>query len=99
MADTKSGSMLDWSTEESYWRNNYSNRPYVGSKKDFNYWGPAYRYGYDSAQRFQGHRWDEVEHDLRSDWDSYEHRGTLRATWEEIKDAVRDSWNRITGNR
>jgi hypothetical protein len=97
MANPKTGSTLDWSTEETYWRNNYASRPYARQGTDFDYWSPAYRYGYDSAQRFQGHQWDEVESDLRSGWDQYEHRG--RTTWEQMKDAVRDGWDRIVGNR
>jgi hypothetical protein len=97
MAETRSGSMLDWTTEEDYWRKNYSSRPYAGQNRDFEYWKPAYRYGYDSANRYQGRRWDEVESDLRSGWNNYEHRGT--STWEQIKDAVRDGWDRLVGNR
>jgi hypothetical protein len=99
MPNPKTGAMLDWSTEESYWRTNYTSRPYVGANADWDYWAPAYRYGYDSAQRFQGHRWDEVESDLRSGWDRYEYRGTARTTWEQIKDAVRDGWDHIVGNK
>ena len=97
MAETKSGAMLDWTSEEDYWRKNYSNRPYAGQNRDFDYWKPAYRYGYDSANRYQGRRWDEVETDLRTGWNNYEHRGT--STWEQIKDAVKDGWDRLTGNR
>jgi hypothetical protein len=97
MAETKSGAMLDWMTEEDYWRKNYSSRPYTGQNSDFEYWKPAYRYGYDSAGRHQGRKWDEVENDLRSGWSSYEHRGT--STWEQIKDAVKDGWDRLVGNR
>jgi hypothetical protein len=99
MAETKSGATLDWTTEENYWRSNYHSRPYVGPNKDFDYWSPAYRYGYDSAHRFQGHRWDEVENDLRTNWDKYEHRGSIRAAWEQVKDAVRDGWDRVTGRK
>jgi hypothetical protein len=99
MADKKSGTMLDWTTEEEYWRTNYSNRPYVGQNRDFDYWKPAYRYGYDSAQRHQGRGWSDVESDLRTGWDKYEHRGTARSTWEQVKDAVRDGWDRLVGNR
>ena len=97
MAETKSGAMLDWTSEEDYWRKNYSSRPYAGQNRDFDYWKPAYRYSYDSANRYQGRRWDEVESDLRTGWNNYEHRGT--STWEQIKDAVRDGWDRLTGNR
>mgnify|MGYP006182844913 CR=1 FL=1 len=38
---------------------------------------------------------DEVESDLRTGWSSYEHRGM--STWEQIKDAVRDGWDRVMG--
>ena len=64
MANTKSGTLLDWTAEESYWRNNYSTRPYIGAHKEFDYWRPAYRYGYDSAKRFPDRLWEDVEHDL-----------------------------------
>jgi hypothetical protein len=36
---------------------------------------------------------------LRSGWDRYEYRGTARTTWEQIKDAVRDGWDHIVGNK
>lgn len=97
MADTRTGATLDWTTEEEYWRTNYMNRPYVGMNRDFDYWRPGYRYGYDSAQRYRGRAWDDVESDLRTGWDKFEHRG--RTTWEQIKDAVRDGWDRIVGNK
>ena len=66
---------------------------------DDRYWKPAYRYGYDSAARHHGRRWDEVENDLRGGWDTYEHRGSARGTWEQVKDAVRDGWDRLVGNK
>src|SRR5687768_512600 len=96
MAETRTGATLDWKTEEDYWRSNYSNRPYVGANKDFDYWRPGYRYGYESATKHQGRNWNDVENDLRTGWNRYEHRG--KAAWEQIKDAVRDGWNRVTGN-
>jgi hypothetical protein len=96
---TGRSSTLDWTAEDEYWRTNYANRPYTGSNRDYSYWQPAYRYGYESAQRHRGRAWNDVEPDLRSGWDSWEHRGTLNATWENIKAAARDAWDRVTGNR
>jgi hypothetical protein len=32
-----------------------------------------------------------------SGWDRFEHRGAGGAAWENVKDAVRDAWHRITG--
>ncbi len=84
----------DWSTEETYWRNNWSSRPYATADRGFDYYAPGYRYGYESATRYRGRDWNDVESDLRSGWDRYEHRG--QSTWENIKDSVRDAWNRVT---
>jgi len=91
--------VLDWTTEDEYWRSNYASRPYIGSNRDYSYWQPAYRYGYDSANQYKGRHWSDVENDLRTGWDKYPHRGTARGTWEEIKAAVRDGWDRLVGNR
>lgn len=43
--------------------------------------------------------WDTVEADLRSGWDQYEHRRHTHTTWEQMKDAVRDAWDRIVGDK
>jgi DNA ligase-1 len=95
--DKTGRSTLDWTTEDEYWRSNYSTRPYVGTDRSYERWQPGYRYGWESAQRYQGKNWDDVETNLRSDWDRYEYRGN--STWEQIKDAVRDGWDRLTGRR
>ena len=85
----------DWSTEESYWRSNFSSRPYVRADRGFDYYRPGYRYGTESANRNRGRRWEEMEGDLRSGWDRFEHRA--ESTWDNVKDAVKDAWDRVTG--
>lgn len=95
----RTGATLDWTTEDEYWRKNYVSRPYVGQDRDYELWRPGYRYGFESAQQYGDRQWQEVEPDLRSGWDRYEHRGNQRTTWEQIKHAVRDGWDRLTGNR
>ena len=86
---------FDWNDEDTYWRSNYNTRPYVTADEDYDYYRPGYRYGYESATRYRGRQWDDVESELSRSWDSYEHRGT--STWEQMKHAVRDAWDRITG--
>ncbi|HEU4829997.1 MAG TPA: hypothetical protein VFT04_12455 [Gemmatimonadales bacterium] len=85
----------DWNTEERWWRDNFSSRPYARSGKDFDYYRGAYRYGFENAGRSPNRTWDEAEPELRSGWEKYEHRG--QSTWEDIKDSVRDAWHRVTG--
>ena len=90
----RSGTSNDWRTEEQYWRDNWTNRPYVSADRGFDYYRPGYQYGYEAATRYRGRNWNDVENELRSDWDRYEHRG--ESTWDHMKDAVRDAWNRMT---
>jgi hypothetical protein len=88
-----------WETEENYWFENFSSRPYALGPDYFDRFRPAYRYGFESARHHLGRSWDEAEPDLRRGWDAYEHRGESPSTWDEIKEAVRDAWNRITGGQ
>lgn len=86
----------DWSTEESYWRENYRNRPYTDENRGFEDYEPGYRYGYESADRMGSRPWDEAEPELRRGWDKYEDRN--ESTWDQIKDSVKDAWDRVTGS-
>ncbi|MBA3343260.1 MAG: hypothetical protein H0T48_15705 [Gemmatimonadaceae bacterium] len=84
----------DWQSDESWWQENFRDRSYATADRDFSYYSPAYRYGYESAGKYQGQSWSDTENDLRSGWDKYEYRGA--STWENVKDAVRDAWDRVT---
>jgi hypothetical protein len=86
----------EWNDEDAFWRTNYRGRPYAAGR-DYDYYQPGYRYGYEAANRYPNRAWDEVESELSRDWNTYEHRGS--STWEQIKDAVRDAWDRVTGKR
>jgi hypothetical protein len=88
-----------WETEENYWQENFSSRPYSLGPDYYDRFRPAYRYGFESAQHHLGRTWEDAEPDLRQGWQSYEHRGQTQSTWDEIKEAVRDAWNRITGTQ
>jgi hypothetical protein len=96
MADRSGGA--DWNQERDYWRETYSSRPYADQNRDFSEYEPGYRYGYESAHRHGQRDWTSAERDLEQGWDSYEHRGGNRSTWEQIKGSVRDAWDRVTGS-
>jgi hypothetical protein len=83
----------DWESEKSYWRENWSTRPYVSADRGFEFYSSGYRYGFESAHKHGAKQWADAEGELRSGWDKYEHRGEV--AWEHIKEAVRDGWNRI----
>lgn len=88
-----------WETEDNYWHENFSSRPYAIGADYYERFRPAYRYGFESATHGLGRTWEDAEPDLRTGWERYEHRGEASSLWEDIKDAVRDAWDRVAGPR
>lgn len=84
--------MDDDSDFRSHWQTNFGSSG--GRYEDY---APAYSYGSSLASndRYRGRRWEEVEPQARSDWES-SHPGS---TWDKVKDAVRYGTERVSGNR
>ena len=78
----------------SHWNATYSTATDGSSYDEYK---PAYSYGSEMArsEKYRGRRWDEVESDLRTDWDSRYANGG-QSTWEKMKAAVRQGWDRMT---
>jgi hypothetical protein len=88
-----------WETEDNYWQENFSSRPYALGPDYYDKFRPAYRYGFVSARDNLGRSWDDAEPDLREGWSRYQQESGTPSAWEEIKAAVRDAWDRVTGGR
>lgn len=76
--------------DEAGYRRHHAAR-YPGT--DYKDLAPVYRYGRRVRDRaaFRGRSWDEVETELRAEWE----RGCREANaakWDEMKDAVREGW-------
>jgi hypothetical protein len=80
--------------EDAYWRDNYSDRPYVEGGSSYDDYAPAYRYGVDAHSRYPNRPFDEVEPDLGREWGTARGRSTLE--WERAKHATRDAWQRVS---
>lgn len=85
---------IDPTAEQAYWRDNYSDRPYVSGSKSFDDYGPAYGYGVSSYSKYPGRNFDDVESDLSRDWSSS--RGKSSLDWNGAKNATRDAWHRVS---
>ena len=88
-----------WETEDNYWQENFSSRPYALGPDYYDKFRPAYRYGFESARDGLGRTWDDAEPDLRSGWERYQEEAGAPSAWDEIKAAVRDAWDRVTGGK
>jgi hypothetical protein len=85
---------VDPAEEDRYWRDNYSNRPYIQSDSSYDDYAPAYRYGVESYTRYPDRSFDDLETDLGRDWNAS--RGNSQLEWEHAKHASRDAWQRVS---
>jgi uncharacterized protein (TIGR02271 family) len=83
--------------DDSYYRSHFTSN-YGSTGGSYDDYAPAYSYGtrMRSDSRYQGRQWDEVESDLRTDWEG-RHGSASGSTWEKMKAAVRHGWNKVTG--
>lgn len=87
------GGALD---DDTYYRNDWQTN-YANLGGTYDDYAPAYRYGNEMRRdaRYQGRDWDDVEANLRSDWDT-RYGSSGASTWERMKAAVRSGWDRMT---
>jgi hypothetical protein len=92
MTDRTHGSGDDWADEDQYWQTASRQRPYA-KNTDYSALRGGYRYGFESARHHRQRSWQDAEPELEHNWATYEHRG--ESTWQQVKDAVRDAWDRV----
>ncbi len=70
------------------WERSYRSRGY-----GYERYQPAYQYGYRLANenRYRGRQWNDIEMDVRRDWET-QHPSDA---WEDFKDAVKHAWQRV----
>jgi uncharacterized protein (TIGR02271 family) len=83
------------SNDDTYYRNHF-NSTYSTMGGSYDDYAPAYSYGTQMRgdARYQGRQWNDVESDLRTDWESRNGSAT-GSTWEKMKAAVRHGWDKV----
>ncbi len=84
-----SGTAADDSEFRTHWQSSYAQTG--GRYEDY---APAYQYGstLGADERYRGRRWDEIEPQVRTDWES----SHADSPWEKTKEAVRVGWEKMT---
>ena len=75
---------------DAFWRKSFAGRDYTDADRGYDYYRPAYRYGWESRDRHSGRTFDEIEGELRSDWD----QDAAGMDWDQARAAVRDAYER-----
>ena len=78
-------------SETAYWRNQYQSEPYYSQGESFSDYEPAYRTGIEARDQYGGQRFDEVQDNLRSDWEA--RKGSSSMDWDKASLACRAAWD------
>jgi len=87
---------IDPTREDAYWRDHYTDRPYVEQGASYSDYGPAYGLGVDAFGRYPGRKFDDIEPEIWRQWGEGHGGSTLR--WDSARHAVRDAWDRVDGS-
>jgi phage tail tape-measure protein len=87
------GEMVDPTAEDTYWRTKYSDESYYQSGMTYDDYAPAYRTGFNGRSQHAGRKFDEVEDNLESSYNSA--KGASPLSWEKAKHATRAAWDRV----
>jgi hypothetical protein len=77
---------------DSFWRKRFPTLPYVDAERGYEYYRPAFRYGWESRTGHEDRNFHDVESELRDRWDA----GRTGLAWDEARPAVRDAYETPT---
>jgi hypothetical protein len=86
--------MVDPTVEGAYWKESYKTQPYYADGRDFDYYEPAYRTGWEGRTRYDGKQFEDVEDELAADYKRYSNN-RADASWDEVRPATRAAWDRV----
>jgi phage tail tape-measure protein len=76
----------------------YRTMPYYVAGHSWHDYAPAYRYGLDSYDRFQGQALDAVDTQLQGGWEANARFGS-RLVWNDARPAVAHAWQSLDDAR
>jgi len=84
---------IDPTVEDAYWKDEYLHRPYAEASLSYDNFERAYRTGYEGYAKYAGKSFDEVEPELKRDYEKAQEASDLG--WDKAKHPARDAWERV----
>jgi hypothetical protein len=82
--------------EERFWREIYIREPYYAQGRNYEYYAPAFRAGWEGRVLHDGRSFEDAEPALQSSYNLG--KSELDPTWQEVRPAARAAWNRVDQN-
>lgn len=84
---------IDTTAERDYWRTRFDKEDYYEAGRSFDDYEGAYQTGFEGRTRYADRSFQDVENDLRQDWEIA--KGNTQLGWDKAKNAVRAAWDRV----
>jgi len=85
--------MVDPTVETAYWQDTYVSQPYYVDGRDWKFYEPAYRVGWEGRTRYDGQDFEDVEDALEADYRHYSNSREI--PWDDVRPATRAAWDRV----
>src|SRR5262245_27313286 len=79
--------------QDAYWRQNYRASTYVDPQRDYEYYQPAYRFGWECNSQYGRRSFEEIDADLQAEWER--RRSPESLPWPDARAAAREAWDRV----
>ena len=86
-----------WEAEARYWRAQYLFQPYYELGRPYDFYAPAFRLGYETAQREPGGDFDSFAAEMQRQFAGMRHHAEL--DWSRAEPAARAAWLRVERGR
>lgn len=80
--------LADSGFDDRYWQEHFHSNGHPPA--DYDHYRLAYQQGWLARSRFRDHSFEEVEEQLRQQWEG---QYAKRLPWNDVKQAARDAWN------
>lgn len=92
LAGKSAAEAVNPTAEEMFWKETYIREPYYVAGRNFEYYAPGFRAGWEGRVRHDGRSFDEAEPALQSSYNLG--KSELDPAWQDVKPAARAAWNR-----
>ncbi len=93
LSGSSAGEAVNPTAEESFWRETYIREPYYIQGRNFEYYAPGFRAGWEGRVRYDGRTFEGAESDLAAAYNAS--KSEIEPSWIDIRPAARAAWNRV----
>ena len=93
LAGNSAAEAVNHTAEELFWRETSVQEPYYVNGRNFEYYAPGFRAGWEGRVRHDGRSFDAAEPDLKAAYKLT--KGELAPDWQDVRPAPRAAWDRV----